>query len=145
MKNFSKSKNGISPILATLLLITIALAAVIVTYAWVMTFTASTTDSQGPLLKQENVSFYTSETASYVEVIVRNSGTKDTQVDMVYAGTTTSNLSVQSHVTYNPISQIVQAGSTLQVNIEYDWEDGITYYFKITTEEGLEIQFSKEA
>ena len=144
MKNFSKSK-GISPILATLLLITIALAAVIVTYAWIMTFPGSATDNQGALIKEENVRFYTSGTARYVEVIVRNSGTGDTKVDMLYVGTTISNLITQSDVTYNPISQIVQAGSTIKVNIEYEWEDGVTYYFKITTEEGLEIQFSKEA
>ena len=47
MKNVLKAKKGISPILATLLLIVIAVSAVIVTYAWVMTFTGSTTSQAG--------------------------------------------------------------------------------------------------
>jgi len=37
-KNMLKSKKAISPILATLLLIVIAVAAIVVTYAWVMTY-----------------------------------------------------------------------------------------------------------
>lgn len=145
MKNILKAKKGISPILATLLLIVIAVAAVIVTYAWVMTFTGSTTENAGALLKQENVRFYTSGSTDYVEIIVRNSGTGDAQVDTVYAGITTSNLEIQTDVTYDPTTQIVEAGSTLQVTVEYDWTDGENYYFKITTEEGLELPFSKEA
>lgn len=138
-----KSKGGMSPILASLLLIITAVAAVIVTYAWIMTFTGSPAEATGAVVK-ENVRFYTSENTEYIEVIVRNSGTDDAQVNMIYLGTTTSNLAIQSNVIYNPSSQIVEAGSTLQVIIEYDWEHGTTYYFKITTEEGLEIPFIKE-
>ena len=144
MKNILKAKKGISPILATLLLIVIAVAAVIVTYAWVMTFTGSTTEQAGAVLKTDNVRFDTSGT-DYVEIIVRNSGTGDAQVDTVYVGTSSSNLVTQTSVTYDPSTQIVAAGSTLKVTIDYDWTDGTTYYFKITTEEGLELPFSREA
>jgi flagellin-like protein len=143
MKNILKSKKGISPILATLLLIVIAVAAVIVTYAWVMTFTESTTSQAGAVLKVDNVRFYNS--GNNIEIIVRNSGTGDAQVDTVYAGTTASNLATQTDVTYSPTSQIVTAGSTLNVTITYDWTDGTTYHFKITTNEGFEIPFSREA
>ena len=59
MKNILKSKRGISPILATLLLIVIAVAAVIVTYAWVITFTGSTTSQAGAVLTIDNVRFHT--------------------------------------------------------------------------------------
>lgn len=145
MKNILKSKKGISPILATLLLIVIAVAAVIVTYAWVMTFTTSTTNQAGAVLKVDNVRFYNISSTDYVEVILRNSGTGDAQVDTVYAGTTASNLATQTGITYSPTSQIVTAGSTLNVTITYDWTDGTTYHFKITTNEGFEIPFSREA
>ena len=141
-----KSKKGISPILATLLLIVIAVAAVIVTYAWVMTFTASTTSQAGAILKVDNVRFYTEVSTDYVEVILRNSGTGDAQVDTVYAGTTVSNLETQTAVAYSPSSLgIVTACSTLNVTITYDWTDGTTYHFKMTTEEGFEIPFRREA
>jgi len=143
MKNILKSKKGISPILATLLLIVIAVAAVIVTYAWVMTFTGSTTNQAGAVLKVDNVRFYND--GANIEIIIRNSGTGDAQVDTVYVGNTASSLATQTGVTYSPISQIVAAGSTLNTTITYDWTDGTTYYFKIATEEGFEIPFSREA
>lgn len=145
MKNITKSKRGISPILATLLLIVIAVAAVIVTYGWVMTFTGSTTGQAGALLSVENVRFHNVSSTDYVEVIVRNSGTGDAQVDTVYAGTSTSSLVTQNTVTYDPTSQIVEAGSSLNVTITYDWTDGTRYYFKMATKEGFEIPFNREA
>lgn len=145
MKNITKSKRGISPILATLLLIVIAVAAVIVTYGWVMTFTGSTTSQAGALLSVENVRFHNVSSTDYVEVIVRNSGTGDAQVDTVYAGTSTSSLVTQNTVTYDPTSQIVEAGSSLNVTITYDWTDGTRYYFKMATKEGFEIPFNREA
>jgi flagellin-like protein len=40
------SRRGISPILATLLLIVIAVAAVVITYAWIMTYTTTVTGSE---------------------------------------------------------------------------------------------------
>ncbi|MFQ6064056.1 MAG: archaellin/type IV pilin N-terminal domain-containing protein [Candidatus Bathyarchaeia archaeon] len=41
-----RSKKGISPILATLLLIVIAVAAVVVTYAWIMTYSSTVTGAE---------------------------------------------------------------------------------------------------
>ncbi len=37
-KRMIKSRKAISPILATLLLVVIAVAAIVVTYAWIMTY-----------------------------------------------------------------------------------------------------------
>ena len=143
MKSMIKSKKGISPILATLLLIVIAVAAVIVTYAWVITFTESTTNSAGAVLTVENVRFYTSG-SDYVEVIVRNSGTADAKIETVYAGTSDSNL-LQKSATFVPGTQMVTAGDTLNVTIQQDWTDGEMYYFKLGTEEGISLPFNREA
>ena len=143
MKSMIKSKKGISPILATLLLIVIAVAAVIVTYAWVITFTESTTSSAGAVLTVENVRFYTSG-SDYVEVIVRNSGTADAKIESVYVGTSDSNL-IQKFATFVPGTQMVTAGETLNVTIQQDWTDGQMYYFKFGTEEGISLPFNREA
>lgn len=143
MKKTLKSKRGISPILATLLLIVIAVVAVIVTYAWVMTFTGSST---GPTaaLTVENVRFYDSQ---YIEVILRNSGEGDAKIESVYVGPLASNLVLQgsSDVAYNPDTQILVAGSTLNITITESWTRGTTYYFNIATDEGLTIPFQREA
>jgi flagellin-like protein len=147
MRIMLKSKKGISPILATLLLIVIAVAAVIVTYAWVMTFTGSTTSQAGAVLKVDNIRFYTSGSTDRIEIVVRNTGTADATVDTVYFGDTDSNLQEcdEDDLHYTPNTQIVEAGSTLTIRIDQNWNDGETYYFNIVTEEGMSLPFPGEA
>jgi flagellin-like protein len=144
MKSIFKSKKGISPILATLLLIVIAVSAVIVTYAWVMTFTGSTTSQAGAILSLDNYRFY-ENTDDYVEITLRNSGMSDAKVETVYAGTSESNLISQTVDSYSPSSQIVSEGETLTITLQFDWDDGTRYYFNIATEEGINYSFSREA
>jgi flagellin-like protein len=143
MKNILKSRKGISPILATLLLIVIAVAAVIVTYAWVMTFTGSS--QAGAVLTPENVRFYNTSSTDYVEITLRNSGTADATVASVYVGTSDSNLALQSIVSYDPGSQIIARRSSLNITITYNWTDDTSYHFNIITEEGLTCLFQREA
>jgi len=144
MRTILKSKKGISPILATLLLIVIAVAAVIVTYAWVMTFTGSTTSQAGALLSPENIRFYS---ADDIEITIRNSGTADAKVVEVYQGPSTSELQKETVRSYDPTTQIVSAGSSIAINIRLDddWESGTRYYFKVVTEEGFSLPFSEVA
>jgi len=144
MRTMLKSKKGISPILATLLLIVIAVAAVIVTYAWVMTFTASTTSQAGAMLTVENVRFYNSG-GKKVEIIVRNSGTNDAKAAEVYQGTSSSDLQQVSSETYNPTSKLISEGSSIKITFSLSWTSGTRYYFKVVTEEGISIPFSEEA
>jgi flagellin-like protein len=145
MRTMLKSKKGISPILATLLLIVIAVAAVIVTYAWVMTFTGSTTSQAGAMLTFENVRFYTQGSTDRVEIVIRNSGTNDAKVAEVYRGTSSSDLQQASSVTYDPSSKLISEGSSIKITFNYNWDSGTRYYFKVVTEEGLSIPFSEEA
>ena len=144
MRSILKSKKGISPILATLLLIVIAVAAVIVTYAWVMTFTSSTTSQAGAILTPENIRFYNSG-GKKVEIIVRNSGTGDAKAAEIYQGTSSSDLQQTSSVTYNPTSNMISAGSSIKITFSLSWTSGTRYYFKVVTEEGFSLPFSEEA
>src|SRR4030067_2829089 len=89
IKNIMKSKKAISPILATLLLIVIAVAAIVVTYAWIMTYMGSTTGQAGIFLKKDAVNWPTS---SSITVYVRNTGTADATIDSVFIGTSSTNL-----------------------------------------------------
>ena len=145
MKKILKSKAGISPILATLLLIVIAVAAVIVTYAWVMTFTSSTTSQSGAVLNVENLRFHNITTTKYVEAIIRNSGTADAKIVEVYAGTSSTDLIKQTSVSYSPGTQISAAGSSLNVTITYPWTTGTRYYFKVVTDAGQTLPFNEKA
>ena len=69
MRKVLTSKKGISPILATLLLVVIAVAAIIVTYAWIMAFMGAQTGAGGTMLNIENVSWNTTD--STTSMIVR--------------------------------------------------------------------------
>ena len=82
MNKMLKSKEGISPILATLLLIVIAVAAVIVTYAWVMTFTTTQTSKAGKMIEFDEARI--NSASDIVTVYVRNSGTEAVTLDKVY-------------------------------------------------------------
>ena len=144
MRRVIQSKKGISPILATLLLIVIAVAAVIVTYAWVITFTGTTTENAGAMLTPENVRFYSEDD---IEITIRNSGTGSAKIVEVYQGASTSELEKWSVTDYDPNTQIVNAGSsiTIDIKLDDDWESGTTYYFKVVTEEGYSLPFHAEA
>jgi len=145
MKKNLKSEKGISPILAALLLILIGMAAVIVTYAWVMTFTGSPTSQARADLNVDKVRFYTQGTNDKIEVVIINSGTSASKAVEVYQGTSSSDLQQVSSVTYDPPSQIISEGSSLKIILNIDWESGIKYYFKVVTEDGINLLFSEEA
>ena len=143
MRRILKSKKGISPILATLLLIVIAVSAVIVTYAWVMTFTSSTADQAGAVLTVENVRYFDSS-GKKVEITIRNSGTSNANIVEVYEGPSSSNLQTISSVTYDP-ENLVSEGSSSKITFDLTWTSGTRYYFKVVTQEGISLPFSAEA
>jgi len=143
MRSIFKSRKGISPILATLLLIVIAVSAVIVTYAWVMTFTGSTTSQAGAVLTVENVRFYDSS-GKKVDITLRNSGTASAIIVEVYEGTSASNLEPVTSVVYDPANSVSE-GTSSKITFDLTWTTGTRYHFKVVTQEGLSIPFSESA
>jgi flagellin-like protein len=133
-----KSKKGISPILATLLLIVIAVAAVIVTYAWVMTFTGSQTQQAGVFLTKENISW----ASGSITVVIRNTGTANGKVVAAYMGTSSTNL---SSVTMSPTSGTVSAGSSASFTLTYTWASNTRHYFKFATDTPATLEFSEQS
>jgi len=137
-----KSKKAISPILATLLLIVIAVAAIVVTYAWVMTYMTSTTGQAGVLLTKDSVSWPSGKIVLYV----RNTGTSDTVIDAVYIGTSPTNLPIQTSVSYPPSSKLVTAnGGLISITITYAWTSGTMYYFRVAPKVGTPLEFNIKA
>jgi len=142
-KNKLKSKKAISPILATLLLIVIAVAAIVVTYAWVMTYMTSTTGQAGVLLTKDSVSWPNS---TAIILYVRNTGTSDTLIDAVYIGTTATNLPKQTDVAYAPPNKVVTAnGGLITITVNYTWTTGTRYYFRVAPKTGTPLEFDIKA
>ena len=111
-RNMLKSKKAISPILATLLLIVIAVAAIVVTYAWVMTYMTSAGHQAGTWIQIDNGNI--NATSSIVTVYVRNRGSETAVIDIVYIEGT----DVTDHVTTPTLPKTIPVGNitTIEVN-----------------------------
>jgi len=142
LQKIFKSKRGISPILATLLLIVIAVAAIVVTYAWVITFTGSTTTLAGVLLVKENV-YWNSTGTKTIVIYMKNQGISDATISTVYVGTSDQNVAIQTAVSYNPSSKLCYAnGANIQViTVTYPWIADTTYHFKVAPTTGSTTTF----
>jgi len=124
-----RSKKGISPILATLLLIVIAVAAVIVTYAWVLTFTTTQTTTAGKMIKFDSV--FINATSEDVNVYVRNWGTEVVTIDKIYI----DGIDHASSATGLPSTLNAEATSTITLDgtqAGLDFSSGSTYKVKVT-------------
>jgi flagellin-like protein len=148
-----KSKKGISPILTTLLIIVIAVAAAIVTYAWVMTFVRTQTQQASAILTEENVRFYngTTNIRNGTQVTLRNIGSADARIVRLYLGTSSSNLTDITSYTDLGTGKAVPAGGAVTININWPnlvgttWQTSTTYDFKIAPETGATFEFSKKS
>ncbi len=139
IKRILRSKKAISPILATLLLIVIAVAAIVVTYAWITTYMGNTTQQAGFMPYKANVAF----SSGIISIDIGNSGTSSGQIVQVYVGTSASALVSQ---TTNPtVPKAIEPGTVQQFNVTYAWASGTTYYFKIVPSNGAAIPFSEPA
>ncbi len=141
-KKILRSKRAISPILATLLLIVIAVAAIVVTYAWIMTYMSSTGQQAGVRLYKENIRFYGAAN-DLTEITIGNSGTENTWIVRIYMGNTSASMvQVYSDQTGRPL----EAGSATTITITWPnelanaWQPGKTYHFRIVPKPGLPLE-----
>lgn len=139
IRKMLNSKKAISPILATLLLIVIAVAAIVVTYAWITTYMGTATQQAGVLPYKANVNF-ASGTPKNITIDIGNSGTSNGQIVQVYIGTSATEL--ESKIT-TPIS--LAAGAITSFNVTYPWSAGETYYFKVVPNSGAALTFQEQA
>ena len=140
-RNVFKSRKAISPILATLLLIVVAVAAVVVTYAWVMTYMGGAGQQAGVMLYKANVRFYGG--GSNIDIDVGNSGTSNTEIIKVYAGNSSSAMAEQTPSQTLPLS--LSSESIVTLTLSYSWTAGNTYYFKVVSSTGQTLEFSTQA
>ena len=134
-KNIRRAQKAISPILATLLLIVIAVAAIVVTYAWIMTYMGNAGNQAGVMLYKVNVRFYDNGTS--IDIDVGNSGTSGTQITQVYFGTSSGNM--QNMTTSQPLPVPLAAGATTRITLtglSPPCTLGTTYYFKVVSSSG---------
>ncbi|MFB0501883.1 MAG: archaellin/type IV pilin N-terminal domain-containing protein [Candidatus Bathyarchaeia archaeon] len=123
------SRKGISPILATLLLVVIAVGAVVITYAWVITFTGTQTTTAGKMIRFDSASI--NAASDNVTIYVRNWGTEHVKIDAVYIdGTDCTQFVDQTLPMSIPVDGRVEV--TLSGGGLADFEQGSIYRVKIT-------------
>lgn len=132
-------KKAISPILATLLLIVIAVAAIVVTYAWITMYMGSATQQAGFIPYKANVAF--PETGK-ITIDIGNSGTSTGQIIQVYIGESAATATSQ---TTNPATITIEPNTVTSFTVEYKWEAGKTYYFKVVPNSGAALSFTEQA
>ena len=155
MRRMLKSKKAITPILATLLLIVIAVAAIVVTYAWIMTYMGGLGQQAGVTLYKENVRFYgnpTDAARNLIDFTVGNSGKSNTQILRIYIGNFSGNLldlTNSSDIVTGGMPLDGESAATIQVTwpnaLASVWEAGKTYYFKIIPAQGQYLELPVEA
>lgn len=139
-RNILKSKKAISPILATLLLIVIAVAAIVVTYAWVMTYMGSTTQQAGFMPYKANIAFSGTNT---ITIDIGNSGTSSGQIVKVYVGESATNTTDKTPTSGFPLP--INAGDIKSFTVSYTWVSGETYYFRVVPNSGAAVEFQAAA
>jgi flagellin-like protein len=148
IKKFLNSKKAISPILATLLLIVIAVAAIVVTYAWITTYMGTATSQAGVILYKENIRFDTDET----EITIGNSGTEDTRIVRVWLGDSSGNMTdVTSDTDITGSGTLLTAGGVAKITLDWPndidstWTAGENYYFRIVPNPGQFLEIQEQA
>jgi flagellin-like protein len=147
INKFLNSKKAISPILATLLLIVIAVAAIVVTYAWITTYMGSATSQAGVMIYTENVRFDTEKT----EITLVNSGTENTQIVRLWLGDSSGNMTDVTANTNIGTGKTLNAGNTATITLNWPngidntWTEGANYYFRVVPNPGQFWEFQYQA
>jgi flagellin-like protein len=144
-----RSRKAISPILATLLLIVIAVAAIVVTYAWIMTYVSGVTPQAGVRLYPENVRFYGSPATSArnrTDFTIQNTGKTNTEVVRIYMGNSSGNLIDITSFTNigSGLSLLGEDRTTITINwpnaVAHNWEAQKSYYFTVVPAQGQPLE-----
>jgi len=135
-----KSRKAISPILATLLLVVIAVAAIVVTYAWIMTYMSNAGQQAGVILYKSNVNFYNVTGVKKIDIDIGNSGTSDARIIQAYAGTSPT---ARQNQTITPIT--IRGGAVERITFDYNWTAGTTFYFQVVSSSGQKLDWPEQA
>jgi hypothetical protein len=123
MNESPRSISGISPILATLLLIAIVVGASIAAYAWIQTSTQSQINTASGFIIIENVRFYD---INQLDLTVRNTGTSSIKIEMVY-------INKVAH----QVDRQIDAGQSQTITLQYSWQQGTRYSIKVASSTGF--------
>jgi archaeal type IV pilus assembly protein PilA len=141
IRRFRRNIRAISPVIATLLMIAIAVVASLVTYAWVMGYMSFTTEKTGKAIQIQSIA--NSTTADTIMVYVQNVG--DSVVKFNSGSVYVNGVNIPT-ATIPAASNPLAVGATAPITVPYDTtitEITMTVNIKVTTEDGTFSQMTK--
>ena len=135
---FKRSIKAISPVIATLLMIAIAVVASLVVYAWVTGYMGNTTDKAGKAIAIPSLAGIANPGTPKVGdlvVYVQNVGQGTVEVSSVYIDDA---LIDDAALTYNPTppGPVISEGNTVEVTVDGSFDLNKRYDVKVTTTDG---------
>jgi flagellin-like protein len=139
MRRIRSNREAISPVVATLLLIAIAVAAAIVSYSWIMSMIRTQGTAAQTGIRLEMVEFANSTVGSndWLNVTIRNVGSAATKIETIYvtnSGTT--------HVVDYSSANLINVGAKREICFESDgfnWANNEAYDIKVVTDNGFTV------
>ena len=142
MRKIGFNRKAISPVVATLLLIAIAVAAAIVSYSWIMSMIKTQGSAAQTGIRLEMVEFAKNGTNNdWVNVTIRNVGSTGTKIETLYInyGETTY---AQDYNSTNTIKigdkREICFGSNELPSV-FSWIEGEAYDIKVVTDNGFTV------
>jgi flagellin-like protein len=131
-----KNKKAVSPIIATLLLILIAVAAGVIIYVWTTSYVGTQIGSVGgqETFVITNVKYYKVSSTGYVNVTIVNQGTTAINITSVKVYDSTYS-TVQAYNTTSSKLPGITPGDTLTFNVKLNTSlnKGKSYVLEVTT------------
>jgi flagellin-like protein len=135
----TSKRRGVSPVIATLLLIVIAVAAAVLTYIWVTGYMGTLQSQAGAQQVQERIKIEAIDITNG-KVYIRNIGETKVTIAAVYLINSITGSTIASNTTVNTElspGELKDVSLTLSDNVA----SGVTYIIKAVTAKGTEATY----
>jgi flagellin-like protein len=135
-----RKRKAISPLITTLLLIAIAVAASVLTYSWVMSMVGSQSAQAQTQVRIDTVTW--NSTAPTFKLLIRNTGSVSATIESISIRPNTAGSAATTYKPTNPAA--IDVGVTLNtkdvaglVSAAYKWTVSTSYVIRIVTTTGF--------
>jgi flagellin-like protein len=139
MRKNKSTKKGVSPVIAVLLMVAIAVAAAILVYVWSMGIIGTLTGSGGGQVKEQLImDAYNWQSNSTMTLYMRNVGSSSVIVDAIYVGGSSAASNMGSQLAL----QTTASQITVTLPPTQNYTPGVAYTVKVITKTGGVFSFS---
>ena len=135
-----KNRKAISPLITTLLLIAIAVAASVLTYSWVMSMVGSQSAQAQTQVRIDTVTW--NSTAPTFKLLIRNTGSVAATIESISIRTNTAGSTATIYVPSLPAA--IDVGVTLntgpvtfKTTVNFKWAVSTSYVIRVVTSTGF--------